>query len=144
MAGAGENKHFNSGSAGGAHPALSKPIFCARAEARPPQGRRRRGLGPICEPMALDRFSDNEVPGSGRRPHDKLISVYDRLSLAEQQALLAALDRGWGKAVQHTEAEISVYDSLSLDEQQALLAILESLDAPDEEGDSSGAAPTHH
>ncbi len=62
MAGAGENKHFNSGSAGGAHPALSKPIFCARAEARPPQGRRRRGLGPICEPMALDRFSDNEVP----------------------------------------------------------------------------------
>ena len=25
-------------------------------------------------------------------PHDKLISVYDRLSLAEQQALLAALD----------------------------------------------------
>ncbi len=42
--------------------------------------------------MALDQFSDNEVPGSGRRPHDKLISVYDRLSLAEQQALLAALD----------------------------------------------------
>ncbi len=45
-------------------------------------------------------------------------------------AIQTALDRGWGKAVQHTEAEISVYDSLSLDEQQALLAILESLDAP--------------
>ncbi len=59
-------------------------------------------------------------------------------------AIQTALDRGWGKAVQHTEAEISVYDSLSLDEQQALLAILESLDADDEEGASGGSAPTHH
>ncbi len=66
--------------------------LCWELRRDPPQGRRRRGLGPICEPMALDRFSDNEVPGSGRRPHDKLISVYDRLSLAEQQALLAALE----------------------------------------------------
>ncbi len=28
-------------------------------------------------------------------------------------AIQAALDRGWGKAVQHTEAEISVYDRLT-------------------------------
>ena len=77
------------------------------------------------------------------------LSLYEGLTKSDDErvrlgAIQAALDRGWGKAVQHTEAEISVYDSLSLDEQQALLAILESLDAPDEEGDSSGAAPTHH
>ncbi len=65
----------------------------------------------------------------------------ERVRLGDIQT---ALDRGWGKAVQHTEAEISVYDSLSLDEQQALLAILESLDADDEEGASGGSAPTHH
>ncbi len=58
-------------------------------------------------------------------------------------ALQVAFDRGFGKAVQHTEADISVYDSLSLAEQQALLAALDAL-AEDEEGDSSGLAPTHH
>ncbi len=47
-------------------------------------------------------------------------------------AIQAALDRGWGKAAQHLEAEVSVYDSLSLAEQQALLAALEALDAADE------------
>ncbi len=47
-------------------------------------------------------------------------------------ALQVAFDRGFGKAVQHTEADISVYDSLSLAEQQALLAILESLDVDDD------------
>ena len=47
-------------------------------------------------------------------------------------AIQAALDRGWGKAVQHTEADVSVYDSLGLAEQQALLAALDALDAADE------------
>ncbi len=47
-------------------------------------------------------------------------------------ALQVAFDRGFGKAVQHLEAEVSVYDSLSLAEQQALLAALDALDAADE------------
>ncbi len=43
-------------------------------------------------------------------------------------ALQTALDRGYGKAVQHIEAELSVYDGLGLAEQQTLLAALEELD----------------
>ena len=58
------------------------------------------------------------------------------------KALQICLDRGYGKAVQHIEAEISVYDSLSLDGQRALLRALEALDNG-EEGDPGGAAPTH-
>ncbi len=53
------------------------------------------------------------------------------------------LDRGYGKAVQHIEAEVSVYDSLSLADKQALLAALEALDV-DEEGKPDGPARTHH
>ncbi len=60
------------------------------------------------------------------------------------KAFQICLDRGYGKATQHIEAEISVYDSLGLAEKEALLAILESLDAGDDEGDSGGPAPTHH
>ncbi len=58
-------------------------------------------------------------------------------------ASLALLDRGYGKAVQHIEAEVSVYDSLGLAEKEALLAVLESLDV-DQEGASGGPALTHH
>ena len=58
-------------------------------------------------------------------------------------AIQAALDRGWGKATQHTEAEISVYDSLSFDEQRALLAAFDALDV-DEECDPGRPVPTHH
>ena len=58
-------------------------------------------------------------------------------------AIQAALDRGWGKATQHTEAEISVYDSLSYDDKVALLAALDSLDG-DEEGAQGGPVPPHH
>ena len=47
-------------------------------------------------------------------------------------AIQAALDRGWGKAVQHIEAEISVYDRLGLAEQQTLLAALDELADADE------------
>ena len=78
---------------------------------------------------------------------ETLVSVMEDLKAPHSARVAAAngiLDRGYGKAVQHIEAEISVYDSLGLAEKQALLAVLESLDAPDEEGDSSGPAPTHH
>ena len=47
-------------------------------------------------------------------------------------AIQTALDRGYGKAAQHIEAELSVYDRLSLAEQQALLAALEGMDVADE------------
>ncbi len=59
-------------------------------------------------------------------------------------AAIALLDRGWGKAVQHIEAEISVYDSLGLAEKQALLEVIDSLIDGDEEGNSDGPALTHH
>ncbi len=78
---------------------------------------------------------------------ETLVSVMEDLEAPHSARVAAAngiLDRGHGKAVQHIEAEISVYDSLSLAEKETLLAILESLDAPDEEGDSGGPALTHH
>ena len=59
------------------------------------------------------------------------------------KALQICLDRGYGKALQHIEAEISVYDSLSFDGQRALLAALDAL-AVDEECDLGRTAPTHH
>ncbi len=59
------------------------------------------------------------------------------------KALQICLDRGYGKAVQHIEAEISVYDSLSFDDRLTLLEALDAL-AVDEEGNSGGPAPTHH
>ena len=78
---------------------------------------------------------------------ETLVSVMQDLKAPHSARVAAAngiLDRGYGKAVQHIEAEISVYDSLSLAEKEALLAILESLDADDEEGASGGPALTHH
>ncbi len=78
---------------------------------------------------------------------ETLVSVMEDLEAPHSARVAAAngiLDRGYGKAVQHIEAEISVYDSLSLAEKEALLAILESLDADDEEGASGGPALTHH
>ncbi len=59
------------------------------------------------------------------------------------KALQICLDRGYGKATQHIEAEISVYDSLSFAEKKALLAAFDTL-AGGEDGDSGGPAPTHH
>ncbi len=59
------------------------------------------------------------------------------------KALQICLDRGYGKAVQHIEAEISVYDSLSFAEKEALLEVLDVLDV-DQEGTSGGPAPMHH
>ncbi len=56
------------------------------------------------------------------------------------KALQICLDRGYGKATQHIEAETSVYDSLGFDDK---LALLEALDV-DEEGDPAAPAPAHH
>ena len=57
------------------------------------------------------------------------------------KALQICLDRGYGKAVQHIEAEISVYDSLSLAEKQVLLAALDALDV--DAADANGEATRH-
>ncbi len=71
--------------------------------------------------------------------------------LANSSARVAAansiLDRGYGKAVQHIEAEVSVYDSLGLAEKQALLEVIdEVIDGLDEgnEGNPERLALTHH
>ncbi len=57
-----------------------------------------------------------------RKHGDELVDERVRLG-----AIQAALDRGWGKATQHIEAEISVYDSLSFAEKKALLAAFDTL-----------------
>ncbi len=78
---------------------------------------------------------------------ETLVSVMEDLKAPHSARVAAAngiLDRGYGKATQHIEAEISVYDSLSYDDKVALLAALDSLDADDEEGASGGSALTHH
>ena len=67
---------------------------------------------------------------------ETLVSVMQDLKAPHSARVAAAngiLDRGYGKAVQHIEAEVSVYDSLTFAEKEALLAVLESLDV-DEEG----------
>ncbi len=66
---------------------------------------------------------------------DELVTALLKLTKSKDErvrlgAIQTAMDRGFGKAVQHLEAEVSVYDSLSLAEQQALLAALEMLDTP--------------
>ena len=90
----------------------------------------------------------SEIKAAFRKHGDELVDALLALTKSDDErvrlgAIQAALDRGWGKATQHTEAEISVYDSLSFDEQRALLAAFDALDV-DEEGDSGGTAPTHH
>ena len=65
---------------------------------------------------------------------------------ARVTAASALLDRGYGKAVQHIEANVNVYDSLSFDEQRILIAALQSLQLA--EGDAGkvieGLEPTKH
>ena len=89
-----------------------------------------------------------EIKAALQKHGDVLIDALLALTKSDDErvrlgAIQAALDRGWGKATQHIEAEISVYDSLSLEDKKALVAILESLDG-DEEGAQGGPAPTHH
>ena len=49
------------------------------------------------------------------------------------KALQICLDRGYGKAVQHIEAEINLYDALGLEDRQNLLAALDALDGDSDE-----------
>ncbi len=76
---------------------------------------------------------------------ETLVSVMEDLKAPHSARVAAAngiLDRGYGKAVQHIEAEVSVYDSLSLADKQALLEVLDALIA-DEEGDANEEATRH-
>lgn len=52
------------------------------------------------------------------------------------------LERGWGKATQHIEANVNVFDQLSIEDKQAILAALDA-DA-DGEGPAAGDAATRH
>ncbi len=76
-----------------------------------------------------------DIKAALRMHGDKLVKALLKLTESKDErvrlgAIQTAMDRGFGKAVQHIETELSVYDSLSLAEQQALLAALEMLDAP--------------
>ncbi len=74
-----------------------------------------------------------DIKAALRMHGDELVKALLALTKSDDErvrlgAIQAALDRGFGKAAQHIEAELSVYDSLGLAEQQALLAALEMLD----------------
>ncbi len=63
---------------------------------------------------------------------DEFVEALIELTKSEDErvrlgALQVAFDRGFGKAVQHIEAEVNVFDRLGLDEQEALLAALDML-----------------
>ncbi len=78
-----------------------------------------------------------DIKAALRMHGDKLVKALLKLTESKDErvrlgAIQTAMDRGFGKAVQHIEAELSVYDSLSLAEQQTLLAALEMLDVADE------------
>ena len=75
-----------------------------------------------------------DVRDLARQCTDRAVRVLDRVMedpKAPHSAQVAAanglLDRGWGKAVQHIEAEISVYDALSYEDKLVLLEALDGL-----------------
>jgi hypothetical protein len=75
----------------------------------------------------------------------KTLATVMRKAKAPQARAFAAeklLERGWGKATQHIEANINVIDQLSLEEKTALLAALD--DIADGEGSAEDAASTRH
>ncbi len=78
-------------------------------------------------------------PAAIKRVAELMESSIEQVSLA---ACREILDRAYGKATQHTEAEVSIYDSLSLEEKEALLGALDDLIA-DEEGDANDEATRH-
>ena len=94
----------------------------------------------------LKRAATAEVKAAFQKHGQELVEALLALTKSEDErvrlgAINACLDRGFGKAVQHLEAEVSVYDSLSLAEQQALLAALDALDAADEPEPASATPP---
>lgn len=64
----------------------------------------------------------------------------ERTRVAAAEALL---DRGWGKATQHIEANVNLFDQMSTDEQRAIADALQLI-ANSEGDDAGGSAPTHH
>ncbi len=73
-----------------------------------------------------------DIKAAFRLHGDELVKALIKLTKSKDErvrlgAIQTAMDRGFGKPVQHIEAEVSVYDSLSLAEQEALLAALDEL-----------------
>lgn len=73
-----------------------------------------------------------------------LVAVMRRAKTPMARALAAEklLERGWGKATQHVEANVNVLDQLTLEDKRAVLAALEAAAAS--ESDDSGAVSTRH
>ena len=91
---------------------------------------------------------DKDIKAAFREHGEEFVRALVKLTKSKDEnvrvkALQIGLDRGYGKAVQHIEAEINVYDSLGLDGQRALLVALEAIEQP-EESSSDGPTPTHH
>ncbi len=92
-------------------------------------------IGRVAELQGRDAKQITDVRDLARQ-HTKaavetLVSVMEDLKAPHSARVAAAngiLDRGYGKATQHIEAEISVYDSLSYEDKLVLLAALEELD----------------
>ncbi len=82
---------------------------------------------------------DADIKAAFREHAPKLAAALIKLTKSEDEnvrlkALQICLDRGYGKATQHIEAEISVYDSLDFDDNLTFLEALDALaaDANDE------------
>ncbi len=91
---------------------------------------------------------DKDIKAAFREHGPALVAALIKLTKSKDEnvqlkSLQICLDRGYGKATQHIEAEISVYDRLSLEEKEALLELLDALDV-DQKGTSGRPAPTHH
>lgn len=64
----------------------------------------------------------------------------ERTRVAAAEALL---DRGWGKATQHIEANVNLFDQMTHDEQRAISDALRAI-ARDKGEDAGGDRPTTH
>ena len=89
-----------------------------------------------------------DVKEAARELAPKALKRIETLSRDKNpQVSLAAckeiLDRAYGKATQHTEAEVSIYDNLTLGEKEALLRALDTAIA-DEESSEGGPDETYH
>jgi len=81
---------------------------------------------------------DKDIKAAFREHGPKFVTALVKLTKSKDEnvrvkALQICLDRGYGKAVQHIEAEINVYDSLSFEEKQGLLALLDALEGDEED-----------
>ena len=96
----------------------------------------------------LDQLADkiDEIEPDGKESENllrELVALLAGRNVAnELGAAKELLDRGYGKAVMHLDAEISVYDQLSFDDKIALAAAIDAL-IDDEEGDANDEATRH-